>query len=154
MRFAPRLISGIAFALSACRGITSVDTPVRVSVAIDRADASIAVPVQITVRVVNRGAFPVQALDPRVYSCMQAFRVYDEAGGRVALPVRYCSAIGYLPVSLAPGDSLMVRNRWSGDTADANGRPTAVKAGLYRIVGYAFADTREVTSDTVVVSVR
>lgn len=153
MRRASNLIAGVACALSACRGITDVSTSLDVSLTVDRSVASSSAPVEITIRVVNRGTDSVQTLNPLAYGCFQVVWVYDDVGNRVAPPVRYCSLPAYAPVILAPGDSVVIRDRWSGDTADVNGRATAVRAGSYQIVGHVFAADREITSNSVVVAV-
>lgn len=154
MRLTSFLIAALACALPACRGITDVSRSPDVSVAVDRPVASISVPVEITIRVLNRGTDPVPSVDPSQNWCREMFGVYDDAGSRVTLPVRFCAAIKLPTVFLAPGDSLVVHDRWSGDAADAFGRSTAVKAGLYHIVGRYSTDDGDITSAPVVVAVR
>ncbi len=153
MSSALRFVAVMGCTLLGCRGIADVSTSLDVRVSVDRSVASVAAPVEITVRVVNRGAYTIQTVEPRQYGCPGPFLVYNGAGTLVPPAVRFCSLPLYAPVLLAPGDSVVIRDRWSGDTAGESGRSMAVPAGLYRIVGRVYADNREIISTAVAVDI-
>ncbi len=145
-------VAAAAFAF-ACRSATAGATPLDVSVSVDRTVISSSTPAKIFVKVLNRGAQPVETADPRSYACSRAFLVLDQAARPVDLPGRGCFAIAYLPITLAAGDSVVIADQWSADHNDAKGNVAPVQAGRYQVIARIFGDNRTLESDPAGVTV-
>lgn len=131
-----------------------MNTQLDVTVAVDRSEAAPTSAADITITIRNRGPDVVQTADPRSYACLAPYRVWDSAERTVLLPGRLCAAIAFAPRNLAPGDSVIVRDRWSADMTDGKGGVTTVAPGQYRIVARVVGQGRELTSEPVLVAVR
>jgi hypothetical protein len=139
--------------LGACQSPTDLNGQLDVTVAVDRTEAAPTKPADITITIRNRGPDVVDTADPRSYACWAPYQVLDSADRPVLLPGRLCALIGYPLRSLAPGDSVTVRDRWSADMTDGKGGATTVAAGQYRIVARVFGQGREFISVPVLVTV-
>ena len=136
-----RLFPIAALALAGCAG--SVTDPVAsldVTLSVDRTTISAPSAVQVTVQVTNRGSRPVKTAPAESY-CPRAYTVEDETGQALVLTPRYCALIGYGYVELAPGESLTIRDGWSGDVADPAGASRPVGPGRYRILARVVGET-------------
>ena len=153
MRIGSAIIAAIVVTLGGCERMTAAP-PLGVTIAVDRAEASAAAPVGITVRLLNYGSEALTTLNPKSYGCFEWYRVYDNSGTEVPLPVRYCNLMGYLDVQLAPGDSIVLRDQWAGDVRDGQFGAKPVPAGEYHIMAQVFAVDREFTTTSVAVQVR
>lgn len=128
-----KLALSLCLTLGACSSLTDANSAIVVNLSVDRAVVSQATPATVTVTMVNYGAKSIEVADPRSYACMPPFEVADASGRPVQLPGRFCLAIAYGQVTLAPGDSLTIRDRWSGERADTASRPVFVSPGEYRL---------------------
>ena len=140
-RMRPSWLANSVLALSigvgACQGPTEANRQLDVSVSVDRTEIAPGTAVNITVTVTNRGSLTVQTADPHNYDCFPAYQVLDAAGRPQYPPGRFCDLIGYLPRQLAPGESLIIHDAWSGVVGDGhgNGGSVPVAPGQYRIFG-------------------
>jgi hypothetical protein len=147
------LLPFLCIALGACRLTTDVSPGLDVALSLNRTVASPATTIEITVSVVNRSPRNVQTDDPRNYGCVAPYEVINDLGRVVGPPGRNCLAIAYAPLELAPGDSLVLHDRWSLDIVDSSGQPVPVSPGRYRLVARVFGDNRQLGSEPVAVSV-
>lgn len=148
-----RLTLAACVALGACRDTTKVESGLHVALRADRTVVDSAHPLGLTVTVTNRSSRDVVTPDPRNYACLPTYVVLNEHGTAVAPVARICSAIAYAPKVLAPGETMEVHDRWSGDASGGGLTAIAAPAGQYHIVAQVFGDGIVSTSDTVVVSV-
>jgi hypothetical protein len=154
-----RLWSRAALAVTMCVGIVACGGPtdasdtIDVAVAVDRVDIDLENPAHVTITVTNRGAEPVEAIDPRNYACFPSYVVRNAMQTEVPLPGRYCLTIGYAPRTLASGESMTFTDRWSGEMSDHAGRSVSVAPGLYRLSARVFVGGRERNSAAVIVRV-
>ena len=149
------LVLALCAAIGGCRLTTDATAGLEVSLSAGGAQASATNPVDLTITIVNRRDQDVQTPDPRSYACFPPYRVSDSAGNPVVLPGRLCAAIGYSEVVLAPGDSLVLSARWSGDKASAveNFGAVPVSPGHYSIRARVRVDEHELSSAPVAVTV-
>lgn len=107
-------------------------------------------PVEITVTVTNRSSIVVSTAAAESYGCGHAFVVLNAMLRELRLPGRICLAIvGYLPKNLLPGESIVIRDAWAGEAADADGRPMNLPPGRYFLKARVFADGGRAESSTV-----
>lgn len=142
----------LALALAACQSATDVLPQLDVSLSLSTTSASQPAVVAVAVTVVNRSARVVQTPDPRSYACNPPYVVTDASGKTVVLPGRICTLIGYFPVELAPGASLVIHDRWALDEADGI-RARQVDAGQYRVRGRVYGADQEQLSAPVTITV-
>src|SRR5690349_5822249 len=109
----PTCILATFVALSGCHAITEPLANRDITLAVSRTQATHATPIEITVTFVNRSDSVLVSPDPRDYLCRPPYFVRDAYGDEVPLPGRFCLAIAYPPRRLAPGDSLVLHDRWS-----------------------------------------
>jgi hypothetical protein len=141
-------------ALVGCNEPTSVDGGLDVSLSTDRQVVTPSTPAMITITVVNRGDRTVKAMDPRGYACMPAYSVATEQGASVPAPSSgFCAAVAYLRVSLEPGESMTIRDTWSGEASDGRLGNTPLPAGRYRLATRVAAGSELLGSAPVVMSV-
>ncbi|HSQ30347.1 MAG TPA: hypothetical protein VLN49_10890 [Gemmatimonadaceae bacterium] len=135
-------------ALIGCAGTTDPVRHVEVTISADREMADSTAPVYVTVVVVNRGARVVDAANPRGY-CNPPFLVLDQDGLELLPPKRFCLLVLYPAVPLAPGDSLTIRDSWSGDMYDAQRGARAAPAGHYQLVARVGVEGRLLSSEPI-----
>lgn len=135
-------------AVAGCAGPTDPVRHVEVKISADRQTADSTAPVHVTVVVVNRGASVVEAVNPRGY-CNPPFTVLNEDGRELAPPARFCLLVLYAPVRLAPGDSLTIKDRWAGDTYDAQRGARPAPPGQYRLVARIGVEGRLLSSEPI-----
>lgn|SRR5512146_1057397 len=148
MRTHRHLAVACCLALIGCAGTTDPARHVEVTISADREMADSTAPVHVTVVVVNRGTRVVDAANPRGY-CNPPFLVLNQNGRELPPPTRFCLAILYPPVPLAPGDSLTIRDRWSGDMYDAQRGARPAPAGHYRLVARVGVEGRLLSSEPI-----
>lgn len=136
------------FASIGCAGATDPARHVEVTISADRETADSTAPVYVTVVVVNRGTRVVDAANPRGY-CNPPFLVLDQDGLALPPPARFCLAVLYPPVPLAPGDSLTIRDSWAGDMYDAQRGARSAPAGHYQLVARAGVEGRLLSSEPI-----
>jgi ABC-type Fe3+-hydroxamate transport system substrate-binding protein len=139
--------------LGACHVATDITKQLTVSLYTDREIVSATTPVSITISLVNHGDREIQTSDPHTYDCDAPYFVVDSLGREISLPARICTLASYSPLTLAPGDSVVIHDRWSGTMGDGSVGAIPVVAGRYRIVARVFAASGIATSDAVEVRV-
>jgi len=122
-----------------------------VTLTVDRDVVDPTNPVRVTIIIVNRDSRLVKANHPLSYACRAPYIVLDQAGTAIALPGRLCLAIGYAPRDLAPGDSITITDKWSGDVEGADEIVKPAPPGSYQLVARVVVDGREVGSAPVAV---
>jgi hypothetical protein len=60
---------------------------------------------------------------------------------------------GYLPKTLLPGESIVVRDRWSGETADADGNLMRLIPGRYFLKGRIWTNSGYANSRAISITV-
>jgi len=150
-----RAASSLLFciALSACHNVTDVNSQLDIAISVDRLEITPTNPAHVTIGVENRGPDTVAIADPRSYACAAPYLVRDANDRAVALPPRTCLAILYAPRKLAPGESLTIRDQWSGDKSNGTGGAIPVTPGTYRISANVGGQGRKLTSEAVIVSI-
>lgn len=130
-----RLLVALALCplLASCMSITEGSRSVAVNLSVDRAVVSQATPAAITITMVNYGATAIEVADPRSYACMPPYEVAGASGRSIQLPGRVCDLISFANVLLAPGDTLTVRDSWSGDQANGAFGSVPAPPGEYRL---------------------
>ena len=132
--------------LGACSSVTDANRAVVVNLSSDRSVVNQATPATITITMVNYGPTAIEVAEPASYECMPPFEVTNASGSSIQLPGRACFAIPHGNVSVAPGDSLVIRDRWSGDQAGSASNPMPAPAGTYRLAARLVAKDRIITS--------
>src|SRR5512146_346123 len=135
-------------AAASCAGPTDPVRHVEVTISADRQTADSTAPVDVAVVVVNRGMRVVDAANPRGY-CNPPFVVLNQDGDELPPPARFCLAVLYAPVRLAPGDSLTINDRWAGDTYDAQRGARPAPPGQYRLVARVGVEGRLLSSEPI-----
>ncbi len=143
----------LCVALGACRLTTEAQNHLDVVLSVDRAVVSPSNDVGITVRVTNRGPGFAQTTNPLSYGCARAYVILDESGGVIPLPDRVCGMNLYADLDLAPGDSVVIHDRWSADRTDGAHGALPVALGRYRLVAQVWGEQRVLASDPVSVTV-
>ena len=119
--------------LASCMSITEGGRSVAVNLSVDRAAVSPATPAAITITMMNYGAAAIEVADPDSYACMPPFEVANASGRAIQLPERACSAIPNRYVTLASGDTLTIRDSWSGEQASGTAGAVPAPPGAYRL---------------------
>lgn len=148
-----RLLPVMCLVLGACQTPTDVGRQLKITVAVDHEILSPQNPVAVTITVVNLGSTDVTTADPHTYACGPAYAVEDDQGRDIALPGRVCTLALYSPVTLRPGDSVVVHDSWAGTMAGAADGAVPVAAGRYQIFARVLAGGSVRTSDPIGVSV-
>jgi hypothetical protein len=143
----------LCIVLSACQSPTDANRQLDVAVSIDRLEITPSAPARVTLTIQNRGPNVVEVADPRSYACAAPYLVRDATDRPVQLPARTCLLILYAPRKLGPAESLTIQDQWSGDQSDGAGGATAVEPGKYRISAHVAGQGRQLTSETVTVSI-
>jgi hypothetical protein len=144
-----KLALALCLTLGACKSLTDANRAIVVNLSVDRAVVSPATPAAVTVTMVNYGAKTIEVAHPDSYGCVPPFEVADASGRTVQLPGRLCAMPAYAPVKLAPGDSLMIRSRWSAEQADSAGKTVPVSPGDYRLSARVVSEHGFITSPAV-----
>ena len=152
MRTNTKVVSLISFAVAGPHGATDVTPQLDLSLSLSTTTVAQSAVVEVTVTVANRTARVVPTANPGSYACIPPYIVTDASGRPVVLPGRICTAIGYLPIELAPGASVVIRDRWAVDAADGL-RARKVDAGQYRLRGRVQGAGQELLSAPVTVTV-
>lgn len=129
----------------ACDSPTSVRDQLDVTLSVDRSVIATGQPATVTVVVRNRGRITAEIAPPQAYSCYPPYMVHDDRDAPIMLPGRYCLAVAYAPYALGPGDSVVIRDQWSGDMSTGTGAG-AVTPGQYRVRARIMAEADVVTS--------
>lgn len=132
--------------LGACSSPTDVNDQVDVTLRVDRAVVTPTNPAEITVLIRNRSPRTVLVASPDSYACFRPYIVHDLNNQPITLPGRFCLAIATASLALAPGDSAVVRDAWSGDAGDSKGDTRKVAPGQYTIRAQVMSDGRFATS--------
>jgi hypothetical protein len=131
-------------ALSACTSSTEAHAPLLdIAMSVDRTIVTSNTPVNVTISITNRGSEDVQVADPRTYACFPPFRVLDRFASAVDLPGRACFTVAYADVTIDPGATLTLVDRWTGLRANGSADPVPAAPGEYQIaaqvlVGHEF----------------
>jgi hypothetical protein len=145
----PKLALALCSLLASCMSITDANRAIVVNLSVDRSVVSPATPAAVTVTMVNYGAKTIEVAHPNSYGCVPPFEVADASGRAVQLPGRLCAMPAFVPVKLAPGDSLTIRSRWSADQADSAYQPVPVPPGAYRLSARVSSEHGFITSPPV-----
>lgn len=140
MKMASTSVVLCAVAALGCADPLDPSRLVDVSVTTDRNVVSATQPVQVTVTVVNRSSVLVKTGAPESYCYPPAFVVLDATLRERKPTPRVCLAIAYLPKTLLPGESIVIHDRWSGETADSNGNLIRLSPGKYFLKGRAWTN--------------
>jgi hypothetical protein len=147
-----KLISLFALIAASTVGCSEPLDPNRlleVRVATNRDVVTVATPVEVRVTVVNRSAIVVKTAAAESYACGQSYVVLDRLLRELRLPGRICLAIGYPPKNLLPGESLVIRDSWNAESADADGRTIRVQPGQYFLKGRVWAERGHAESSAI-----
>lgn len=88
---------------------------------------------QFTITVTNRSVQPqiVDAVDG--YACPAFYEVRDKDQQLLELPGRMCALVSLAPRTLAPGESMVLHDSWSGDRTDSAHGAVPTAAGTYSV---------------------
>jgi len=153
MLHARRIAPAILVAIGACNDPMGVDRFVDVSLSTDREIVSPSTPAVITVVLANHGNRAVATADPRSYACMPPYTVWNDQGDDVPPPGRLCALPAYMPVTLAPGETMTIQATWSAEKHDGQLKNSPVAPGKYRLAARVFVDRSSLTSEPVLVTV-
>ncbi len=144
---------GISLVLMACHETpTEAAGLFHVAIATDRALVSSTEAATLTVTITNLDRRAIFVPDPRGF-CGPPFRVFDDADREIHLPDRVCTLVGYPPVTLRAGESIVLRARWDGTARGETRSAVRVPSGAYRLMAKVFLAQHEYTGGSVAVTV-
>lgn len=140
------LLAAAALLSAACSG--TEPGPLRVTMSLDKSAVAMDDSVRVALTVVNVSAAPVMVYPASAYRpcAFPGFEVFDR-DWRQAWEAHYCLASSFVapapvPVSLAPGESIVITRWWR--PADLYIEGERIRAGLYRVRGAAMTPDRTI----------